>query len=98
MHKTNKIVGEYVKDVSMGLENVYEILHGTAKNKEATGLLEKKKQQEKNQEKVEGGVPDAGLLIGMAGIGVEDLGSILSHEEIEQAKAPRDSGEPVSLN
>lgn len=57
----------------MGLENVYEILHGTAKNKEATGLLEKKKQQEKNQEKVEGGIPNAGLVIGMAGIGIEDF-------------------------
>ena len=58
------------------------MLHGTAKNKEATGSLEKKKQQEKNQEKldiqknIEGGVPDAGLVIGMAGIGVEDLGSV----------------------
>ena len=46
------------------------MLHGTAKNKEATGSLEKKKQQEKNQETVEGGVPDTGLVIGMAGIGV----------------------------
>lgn len=116
LQRTNKIVGEYVKDVSMGLENVYEILHGTVKKRTVS------KEKSKESASKNGGGGSVGVLDGgISGVGIGDIGIgagldlvggvgdlspldddaselVFTQEELDQAKAAREKGEPMNLH